>query len=125
MKHTGESWHCPRRAAVSKTSRSSFARLDCWNPPDVAAYSNMLRLVRCTQPRSNTAAFGGGINMRPPTWPFVEAKHGSHQMFHFEFSGLTVSVGRTTCMITTALLQPHEYRTVEKAVQDSCASCGS
>jgi hypothetical protein len=38
---------------VSKTSRSSFARLACWNTPDVSELFNVLRLVLCTQPRSN------------------------------------------------------------------------
>jgi hypothetical protein len=49
----------PRSAAVSKTSRSSFTKPTCWNTPDTAALFNVLRLVLCTQPRSNSIAFGG------------------------------------------------------------------
>jgi hypothetical protein len=52
--------HCPRSAAVSRrggTSRSSFARLACWNTPDAAELFNMLsrsdRECLRTQPRSN------------------------------------------------------------------------
>ena len=51
--------HCPRSAAVSKTSRSSFAKPVCWNTSDVAELFNVLRLVLCTQPRSNLVAFVG------------------------------------------------------------------
>jgi hypothetical protein len=39
-------------AAVSKTSRSSQAKPACWNSPDTANLVNVLRLVLCTQPRS-------------------------------------------------------------------------
>src|ERR1019366_7238213 len=58
----GASRHCSRSAAVSRrggTSRSSFARLACWNTPDAAGLFNVLRLVLCTQPRSSLVAFGG------------------------------------------------------------------
>jgi hypothetical protein len=41
---------------VSKTSRSRFARLAGWNTPDAAELFNVLRLVLCTQPRSNLGA---------------------------------------------------------------------
>ena len=51
--------HRPRSAAVSKTSRSSFAKPVCWNTSDVAELFNVLRLVLCTQPRSNLVAFVG------------------------------------------------------------------
>ena len=43
---------CPRSAAVSKTSRSSYAKPARWNSPDAANLVNVLRLVLCTQPRS-------------------------------------------------------------------------
>ena len=39
-------------AAVSKTSRSSQAKPARWNSPDAANLVNVLRLVLCTQPRS-------------------------------------------------------------------------
>jgi len=48
--------HCPRSAAVSKTSRSSFARPAGWNMPVATELFNVLRLVLCTQPRSNNSA---------------------------------------------------------------------
>jgi hypothetical protein len=41
-----------RSAAVSKTSRSSFAKPACWYTPDAAELFNVLRLVLRTQPRS-------------------------------------------------------------------------
>src|SRR5204863_9302801 len=41
------------------------------------------------------------------TWPFLTACVNTDS-FHFEFSGWSVSGGRITCRITTALLQPHE-----------------
>ena len=41
-----------RSAAVSKTSRSSFAKPACWNTPDAAKLFNVLRLVLRKQPRS-------------------------------------------------------------------------
>jgi hypothetical protein len=41
-----------RSAAVSKTSRSSFAKPVGWNTPDAAKLFNVLRLVLRTQPRS-------------------------------------------------------------------------
>jgi hypothetical protein len=50
---------------VSKTSRSSFARPAGWNTPDATELFNVLRLVLCTQPRSNFVAFGGSARMLP------------------------------------------------------------
>jgi hypothetical protein len=49
---------------VSKTTRSSFAWVACWNAPDAAELFNVLRLVLCTQPRSNLVVVGGGARMR-------------------------------------------------------------
>jgi hypothetical protein len=40
----------------SGTSRSSFAKPACWNTPDAAELFHVLRLVLCTQPRSNPDA---------------------------------------------------------------------
>jgi hypothetical protein len=48
----------PRSAAVSQTSRRSFAKPARWNKPDAVELFNVLRLVLCTQPRSNLVAFG-------------------------------------------------------------------
>jgi hypothetical protein len=56
----GRNRHCPRSAAMSKTSRSRFAKPVCWNTSDVAELFNVLRLVLYTQPRSNPVAFGAG-----------------------------------------------------------------
>jgi hypothetical protein len=53
---------------VSKTSRSSFARLACWNTPDVSELFNVLRLVLCTQPRSN---LGHQTFWRPDDFRFI------------------------------------------------------
>jgi hypothetical protein len=50
---------------VSKTSRSSFARPAGWNTPVATELFNVLRLVLCTQPRSNFVAFGGSARMLP------------------------------------------------------------
>ena len=50
---------------MSQTSRSSFARLDGWNSPHATAFSNVLRLVLRTQPRSGPFAVGGSVKMRP------------------------------------------------------------
>ena len=60
--HTGEGAfaHCPRSAAVSKTSRSRFAKPAGWNTPDAAELFNVLRLVLCTQPRSNLTGAAAG-----------------------------------------------------------------
>jgi hypothetical protein len=50
---------------VSKTSRSRFAKPAGWNTPDAAELFNVLRLVLCTQPRSNFVAFGGSARLCP------------------------------------------------------------
>ena len=66
----------PERGCVplSGTSRSSFAKPACWNTPDAAELFNVLRLVLCTQPRSNLVAFRGGARMRPSQSPQFENK---------------------------------------------------
>ena len=50
---------------MSKTSRSSFARRGAWNPSETTVNLDALRLVRCAQPRSIAADFGGSVKMRP------------------------------------------------------------
>ena len=50
---------------MSKTSRSSFARLGALNPPETTLDFDVLRLVRCTQPRSIAADIGGSVNTHP------------------------------------------------------------
>ncbi len=55
----------PPERGLSQTSRSSFARLDGWSSPHAAAFSNVLRLVLRTQPRSGPFAIGGSARMRP------------------------------------------------------------
>jgi hypothetical protein len=54
---------------VSKTSRSRFAKPACWNTPDAAELFHVLRLVLCTQPRSNPVAFGAVTQL--PLAPIV------------------------------------------------------
>jgi hypothetical protein len=48
----------------SGASRSSFAKLACGNTPDAAELFNVLRLVLCTQPRSNLLAFRDSVRKR-------------------------------------------------------------
>ena len=61
----------PERGCVpqSGTSRSSFAKPACWNTPDAAELFHVLRLVLCTQPRSNPVAFGAVTQL--PLAPIV------------------------------------------------------
>jgi len=54
-----------RSVAVSKTSRSRFAKPACWNTPEAAEFFNVLRLVPGTQPRSNLVAFGESARPAP------------------------------------------------------------
>ena len=55
----------PRSAAVSKTSRSSFATPTRWDAPELTMSLNPLHLVLCTQPRSVTSALRGAAWIQP------------------------------------------------------------
>jgi hypothetical protein len=52
--------YCPRSAAVSQTRRSSYAKRACGNTPDATKLFDVLRLVLCTQPRSQARQIEAG-----------------------------------------------------------------